>query len=190
MTTPVYGWPYELLSQPPDGASLGEDLSLAIEDDVARIDALLAAVITESAGTAPIATAWTDWTPASTWTAASVNPALGNGSQAGRYKLVGDFCWFTAVLLFGSSTTYGSGIYGFGIPPGVTAKAGASGVSSVTFGIRDNSSAVHAAGFGNIANGASSMDCRVVGGNQASPTVPYTLAQNDFIRYWGYVEKL
>lgn len=46
--TPVYGWPFQQLPDPPDGASLGEDLALAIEATVAsligtltpRVDAL------------------------------------------------------------------------------------------------------------------------------------------------------
>ena len=29
--TPIYGWPYQSLFDPPDGAELGEDLALAIE---------------------------------------------------------------------------------------------------------------------------------------------------------------
>lgn len=36
--TPEYGWPYQEASDPPDGASLGEDLALAIEATVESID--------------------------------------------------------------------------------------------------------------------------------------------------------
>lgn len=34
-TTPVYGWPFQALTDSPDGAALGEDLALAIEDTLA-----------------------------------------------------------------------------------------------------------------------------------------------------------
>lgn len=36
--TPIYSLPYQALSDPPDGAGLGEDLALAVEDELARID--------------------------------------------------------------------------------------------------------------------------------------------------------
>lgn len=39
--TPVYGWPYQALSDPPDGAALGEDLSLAIEATMNAVDVRL-----------------------------------------------------------------------------------------------------------------------------------------------------
>lgn len=37
--TPVYSLPYQALSDAPDGAGLGEDLALAVEAELARIDA-------------------------------------------------------------------------------------------------------------------------------------------------------
>lgn len=47
--TPVYGWPYHHLFEPPDGADLGEDLALAIEatvqTEVAALDAASDAAI-------------------------------------------------------------------------------------------------------------------------------------------------
>lgn len=36
--TPIYSLPYQALSDPPDGAGLGEDLALAVEAELARID--------------------------------------------------------------------------------------------------------------------------------------------------------
>jgi hypothetical protein len=186
--TPVYGWPFELLGDRPDGATLGESLALAIEDDVARIDASLAAVVAESAGTAPLITAWTAWS--TTWTGATTNPVIGNGRINGRYKLVGQICFLDAIITVGSTTAFGSGIYSFSFPAGITAKTDVDGQSSIVFGLRDNSAATHAVGFGTWGSGSSTMDCRVQGGNQLSPTVPFTFAQNDFIRFWGFVEKL
>jgi hypothetical protein len=37
--TAIYSLPYQALSDPPDGAGLGEDLSLAVEAELVRIDA-------------------------------------------------------------------------------------------------------------------------------------------------------
>jgi hypothetical protein len=41
-TTPVYALRYQALTDPPDGATLGEDLALDIEDELARVDATAA----------------------------------------------------------------------------------------------------------------------------------------------------
>ncbi|MEO3929956.1 hypothetical protein ABGB07_39815 [Micromonosporaceae bacterium B7E4] len=37
-TTPVYGLPYQSTDDPPDGPALGEDLALAVESELQRID--------------------------------------------------------------------------------------------------------------------------------------------------------
>ncbi|MEO3930923.1 hypothetical protein ABGB07_44840 [Micromonosporaceae bacterium B7E4] len=37
-TTPVYGLPYQTNDDPPDGPALGEDLALAVESELQRID--------------------------------------------------------------------------------------------------------------------------------------------------------
>lgn len=45
-TTPTFGWPYQSLSDPPDGASLGEDGFVAADATVAGISAALTAETT------------------------------------------------------------------------------------------------------------------------------------------------
>jgi hypothetical protein len=85
------------------------------------------------AGTAPIAAnlnqlstdinliggAWSTYTP--TWTAVTTNPVLGNGTIAGRYKLIGDkTCHVQIKLTMGSTTTFGSGNYLFSLPTGTS----------------------------------------------------------------------
>lgn len=37
-TTPIYSLPYDSLTDPPDGADMGEDLAVAVETELARID--------------------------------------------------------------------------------------------------------------------------------------------------------
>ncbi|MER5892272.1 hypothetical protein [Streptomyces sp. NPDC001876] len=58
--------------------------------------------------------AWTTYTP--TWTGATTNPVLGNGVITGRYIKVGRTCTASIQLTTGSTTTYGSGAYSFGVP--------------------------------------------------------------------------
>lgn len=43
-TTPTYGLPFQELGDAPDGPTLGEDLALAVEAELARIDAAIAAI--------------------------------------------------------------------------------------------------------------------------------------------------
>ncbi|MEU8316622.1 MULTISPECIES: hypothetical protein [Actinomycetes] len=64
--------------------------------------------------------AWTTYTP--TWTGATTNPAIGNGSLVGRYMKVGRRVDLHIDLVCGSTTTYGSGAWTFGLP--FTAAAG------------------------------------------------------------------
>ncbi|MFD3925804.1 hypothetical protein [Streptomyces sp. NPDC058614] len=66
-------------------------------------------------GTAWIALGvWNSYTPI--WTAATTNPAIGDGTLTGRYAVVGKVCHFTAFVVFGSTTTYGSGGYSLSLP--------------------------------------------------------------------------
>ncbi|MCX5559991.1 hypothetical protein [Streptomyces sp. NBC_00038] len=58
--------------------------------------------------------AWNSYTPV--WTAATTNPAIGDGTLTGRYAVVGKVCHFTAFAAFGSTTTYGSGGYSLSLP--------------------------------------------------------------------------
>jgi len=70
--------------------------------------------------------AWTAYTP--TWTANTTNPVLGNGTIVGAYAQIGKVVNFRIVLTMGSTTTFGSGFYSFGVP--VTSAAGATGAYS------------------------------------------------------------
>lgn len=62
---------------------------------------------------------WVDYTPA--WTA-STNPAIGNGTLLGRYKVVGKTVHLRIYMSAGSTTTFGSGDWSFGLPSGLTMK--------------------------------------------------------------------
>ena len=58
--------------------------------------------------------AWTAYTPS--WTAATTNPSLGNGSIEGRYISLGPMAWVRGRVVAGSTTTYGSGEYRISLP--------------------------------------------------------------------------
>ena len=50
------------------------------------------------------------------WTAESTNPAIGNGTLIGRYTQIGKTVMGSIYLICGSTTTYGSGAWSFGLP--------------------------------------------------------------------------
>lgn len=57
---------------------------------------------------------WTSYTP--TWTATTTNPTIGNGTLHGFYVAAGKLILGRFVLIFGSTTTVGSGSYRFTLP--------------------------------------------------------------------------
>ncbi len=59
-------------------------------------------------------TAWTAYTP--TWTAASTNPVIGNGTIEGYYKVIGKTCFVRGNIVMGSTTTFGSGEWYVSMP--------------------------------------------------------------------------
>lgn len=65
--------------------------------------------------------AWTSFTPV--WTAASVNPAIGNGTLAGAYRQIGKTldCRFT--INAGGTTTFGTGQWQITLPNSLSATA-------------------------------------------------------------------
>lgn len=58
--------------------------------------------------------AWASYTPA--WTSNGTAPSLMNGTFTGLWTQVGKTVFFRFDLTFGSSTTFGTGAYRFGIP--------------------------------------------------------------------------
>lgn len=75
---------------------------------------------------------WTDY--AITWTASTTNPAIGNGTLTGRYRLVGQSCLVRITVVTGTTTTYGSGSYTWSLPfapgPGNQADGGGQALTS------------------------------------------------------------
>jgi hypothetical protein len=111
---------------------------------------------------------YTAYTPS--WqSAAGTNPAIGNGSIAGNYNIIGKTCRFKATITTGSTTTAGTGTYILSLP-----------VASASLGMQElvtvqYSSTVELNGTGRIAPGASSVgafsinDALWVSGTPAMP---------------------
>lgn len=69
--------------------------------------------------------AWQSYAVA--WTAATTNPALGNGTLAGAWCKIGRTVFWRVQLVMGSTTTYGSGAWYFSLPTPAVAAAAVSG---------------------------------------------------------------
>lgn len=57
---------------------------------------------------------FTAWTPV--LTATTTNPAINNGTSTGRYRQEGKQVFFTAKIVFGSTSTFGSGSWFLSLP--------------------------------------------------------------------------
>lgn len=130
--------------------------------------------------------AWTSYTP--TWTAATTNPALGNGTLVGRYNKIGRQVTFHINLIPGSTTTFGAGGYSFALPA-TAANVGCSMIGAVQFLGTDrwqgetviSPTATTTSPFLNI----STTNVRIT---QMSPTVPETFANGSQLRITGTYE--
>jgi hypothetical protein len=58
--------------------------------------------------------AWATYTP--TWTASTTNPTIGNGTLQGRYLEIGSAVFGEIRVVFGSTSTRGSGTYAIALP--------------------------------------------------------------------------
>jgi len=115
-----------------------------------------------------------------TWTASSVNPAIGNGTLSGRYIVRGRRYWVDIHLVAGSTTTFGTGTWSFALP----------------FAAIDTNGQVLSAWLldsGTTQNTAAAVlqttttICPFPNGSAGAltPTVPWTWAQNDQARITG-----
>jgi hypothetical protein len=102
------------------------DLIIATANDTAQVlsvgsnDQVLTADSAEATGVKWAAAggslgSWTSYTP--TWTAASTNPTIGNGTLQGYYKQLDSSTYLVQILMeYGSTSTAGSGSYKFALP--------------------------------------------------------------------------
>ncbi len=147
---------------------------LAKPGHIPRGDEWMALLDQVSSLTAP---GWTSWTPS--WTSDGTQPALGNGTIAGRYRRVngGDLVHSSVRLVMGSTTTYGTLGWHFNNP--VTMSASAQ-LDNVAWGIAYDASST---GLYTITARIESSVWRFAtgGGSVVLSTVPFTWATGDIL---------
>lgn len=122
--------------------------------------------------------AWLPFTP--TWTAATTNPTIGDGSLTGQYYLSGFTVFVNITLLWGAATVGGTGLWTIGGLPIAAAYD-----CTVAISLRDNSSGNNYAGAMDIRAGTNSS-IRIGGPTgSCSATVPFTWTNPDRIQITG-----
>lgn len=130
-------------------------------------------------------TAPTSYTPS--WTSTGTAPSIGNGTITGTYLQLGSLVFYTFKILFGSTTTAGTGDYRFTFPNSVSAFLGGQVI------IYDQSTdtryvgALLITGPGTAMFGILTPQAPASGGFGGYPggSVPITWASSDFIQGWG-----
>lgn len=131
--------------------------------------------------------AWTDYTP--TLTASSVNPTVGNGTIAGRYKELDDNTVAIVInWVFGSTSAAGTGTYAFALPGGMTSGARV----QVLAGILSDEGTRRYVVSGRLGAGATTIDrigvADASGAHVLSNNVPITWATSDELVLSGTIE--
>lgn len=129
-------------------------------------------------------TSWLTFTSYSpTWTGATTNPVIGNGSISAKYVRMGDLVFAFGLITMGSTTTYGTGEWRLSLPVTSASLAGGGGGAIV-----DASSSSNNEGVG--INFYSVTQIRfVASGGNASSLVPFTPFQTgDTVNWWAAYE--
>lgn len=136
--------------------------------------------------TAPIGAVVTDWvsyTP--TWTASTTNPTLGNGTLNGRWRRDGDSLEGRIQIIGGSTTNYGSGMWGFSLPSGVSIDS-----SKAPFGLNLSVGKGFASDVGVnvyqstvLVTNATTLNVNNGGVNSFSSTVPFAWGTGDTLDF-------
>jgi hypothetical protein len=118
------------------------------------------------------------YTPA--WTAASVNPAIGDGTIAGFYSRIGPLVTVHVSIVMGSTTTFGTGVWRISAPTNQK-PLGGTGEHLGTAMFLDSGTAWFTGTARWTTNGF-----ELYGNNtaaQVSSSVPFTWAQNDVLHF-------
>ena len=135
-----------------------------------------------------IGDAWTSYTP--TWTGSGGNPAIGNGTLAGKYIQAGKLVVFQITIIAGSTTTFGTGNYGTSLPFAPTAYRWRFYGTVGNSGITDVWACARSAGGGSTAVELThaSVSASTVVDAFITPTVPHTMGTADYIYIHGTYE--
>lgn len=173
-TTTTHGFRKPLGGEPANGPGDIGNLADDVEDYATDNDAVIA----------PALAAWTSYTP--TWTGATTNPVLNNGTLAGSYLRFGKTVHYRIELTVGSTTAVGSGTWLFTLPVAPTAPAEAVVGSGAAF---DTSAAARTTLVARHSSTPGTISfVRGDTGAQVTNAAPYAWATGDRISVTGFYE--
>lgn len=118
---------------------------------------------------------WTDYSPTFAWNAPTP-PSLGNGTLIAEYVQVGHLAIARWMITAGTTTSFGSGAYSFGLPVTSAEPTGAYMGGATLF---DSSAGVARNIHGLFQNSNMSVGQALESGARVSATTPVTLAVGD-----------
>lgn len=122
-----------------------------------------------------------DFTPV--WTAASVNPSLGNGTLTGRLVRTNRLVKVTMYLTIGSTTTTGTGVWTFALPASLSWMTASKLAIGSCYGLRSGVNFQVGVSISNTdPNTFGVILLSHAGGNNWGPTTPVTWASGDYVR--------
>jgi len=122
--------------------------------------------------------AWETYTP--TWTTTGTGPSVGNGSIAGRYCRHGRDIDLQITLLYGSTTSSGTGVFSFSLPATASSASNARWIGAAFFRDSSAGSTGHFPGAAIVSSAGTTLNM-AQGTQQVSDTTPFTFANTDYI---------
>lgn len=119
------------------------------------------------------------YTPA--WTAATTNPVIGNGTLLGEYERDGNYVIARVQASFGSTTTFGSGVYSFSLP--IAPYTHAKDIIGTAYGLDSGTSFIVGVSIIAVAGTTVQLLLGAAPVNNVGPTVPITWASGDRIQF-------
>lgn len=115
------------------------------------------------------------------WTASTTNPTIGNGTISAEYERDGNYVIARGQVSFGSTTTFGSGVYSFSLP--IAPYAHTRDIIGTAYALDSGSSFLE--GVSLVSSGASTVQLLLgaAPANNVGPTVPVTWASGDRIAF-------
>ncbi len=128
---------------------------------------------------------WASYSPA--WTGSGSNPVVNNGTLNGFYREIGKTIDYRIELTIGSTTTFGSGSYRLSLP--VTARTAITSLCApmAQAGLGDTSASARYMRTAVYLTSTTVFLCDEAG-TAWTPTVPFTLANGDFVVVTGTYE--
>jgi hypothetical protein len=128
--------------------------------------------------------AWTAYTPA--LAGSTTDPTIGNGTLEGAYSQLGSLLFFRIRIVWGSTSTYGSGTYRWGLPAGFTAV----GYHVIPGWAEDTSASARALLAGRVLDAGTQVTHAYVDGSDSTvqTAIPWTWATGDTIQFSGAIE--